>query len=569
MKILFLTNAHNGMSQRAFVELVRRGHDVSVEFALSDRVMREAVELAEPDLILCPILTKRIPVDICVKHKCFIVHPGIRGDRGASSLDWAILNGVDEWGVTIIEAVEEMDAGDVWAWRTFATRDCSKSSLYRVEVTDAAIAAILEAVDKFERGEAPTPLDYDDPEVVGCERPNIKLRQRRVDWSAPTSEVLRALWAADSQPGMPDELFGQRVLLAGIHEEDQLRGAPGEILATRNGAICRATKDGAVWITHVKRRRDPVTGQRHFKRPAAEVFADELGGVAEVPISLDDAAARPGTWSELRYAEQDDVGYLSFEFYGGAMDTRQCERLREAVVHARSRQTRVLVVQGGIDFWSNGIHLLAIEDAESPADESWRNINAMDDVVQELLDIDDRLVISALHGNAGAGGVILALAADRVWIRDGVVLNPHYKSMGGLYGSEYWTYLLPRRVGEDRAIELTEGLLPLGSADARALALVDAVLPGVHGEFFANVRTKATKLARNPEYEAMLARKRERRAADEQHKPLAAYRAEELEHMRRNFYGNDRSYHHARRAFAYGTKPEATPPHLARHRVTR
>ena len=47
--------------------------------------------------------------------------------------------------------------------------------------------------------------------------------------------------------------------------------------------------------------------------------------------------------------------------------------------------------------------------------------------------------------------MFLALAADEVWAGDNVVLNPHYKDMGNLYGSEYWTYLLPRRAGEDNA----------------------------------------------------------------------------------------------------------------------
>jgi hypothetical protein len=36
-------------------------------------------------------------------------------------------------------------------------------------------------------------------------------------------------------------------------------------------------------------------------------------------------------------------------------------------------------------------------------------------------------VIAGLRGNAGAGGAMLALAADRVYARQGVVLNPHYK----------------------------------------------------------------------------------------------------------------------------------------------
>ena len=64
-------------------------------------------------------------------------------------------------------------------------------------------------------------------------------------------------------------------------------------------------------------------------------------------------------------------------------------------------------------------------------------------------------VIAGLRGNAGAGGAMLALAADHVYARSGVVLNPHYRSMGDLYGSEYWTYTLPRRVRQRRALELT------------------------------------------------------------------------------------------------------------------
>lgn len=566
VKILFLTSSHNGLSQRALVELRRRGHEVTVELALSDDVMREAVALARPDLIVCPLLTKRIPQDIWSACVCLVVHPGIRGDRGANSLDWAILDGADVWGVTILQATEEMDAGDIWAWETFPTRPCSKSSMYRIEVTDAAIKAVLDAVDKFERGVAPTPLDYEDPSVIGCKRSNLKLEERTVDWNASTRDVLRRLWAADSQPGMPDEILGQRVLMAGIHEEDLLRGPPGRILATRNGAICRATGDGAVWITRLKRRREPSSRQIFFKRPAAEVLAEHLGDVPEIPIGLEEAAARPRTLSELRYEEHGSVGYLQFEFYGGAMDTTQCERLRDAIHWARSRPTRVLVLMGGAEFWSNGIHLLEIEAASSPEDESWRNINAMNDAVREILDIDDRLVISALHGNAGAGGVILALAADHVWVREGVVLNPHYQGMGGLYGSEYWTYLLPRRVGADRAQALTEELLPIDATDAHKINLVDVVVPGAHEQFHAQVRAAAEKLASNPELPAMLARKNELRQRDEQTKPLARYREEELEHMRRNFYGDDRAYHDARVSFAYQAKPDRTPAHIALHR---
>ena len=88
-----------------------------------------------------------------------------------------------------------------------------------------------------------------------------------------------------------------------------------------------------------------------------------------------------------------------------------------------------------------------IEAAASPADESWRNINAMDDLTLTLI---------AGHRTASWSRRCRAMPAPAacswrwpptsVWARRGVVLNPHYKNMGNLYGSEYWTYLLPRRL---------------------------------------------------------------------------------------------------------------------------
>ena len=148
------------------------------------------------------------------------------------------------------------------------------------------------------------------------------------------------------------------------------------------------------------------------------------------------------------------------------MSTSQCTRLRDAFLHARSRPTRVIVLLGGADFWSNGIDLNMIEASADPAAESWRNINAIDDLIFEILNTMSHLVIAGLRGNAGAGGAMLALAADRVYARSGVVLNPHYRSMGDLYGSEYWTYTLPRRVGQTRALELTQSCQPIGTRAA-------------------------------------------------------------------------------------------------------
>ena len=223
------------------------------------------------------------------------------------------------------------------------------------------------------------------------------------------------------------------------------------------------------------------------------------------------------------------------------------------------------MLAGGPDFWSNGLHLNVIEASDQPAEESWRNINAIDDFVLALLTTDTHLTVAALQGNAGAGGVFIALAADRVLARSGIVLNPHYKGMGNLYGSEYWTYLLPKRVGADGARAITEGRMPMGTREALQRGLIDRHYGASPSDFLARAIDESRSLARG-DFEAHLAAKRKSREADEASKPLAAYRAEELERMKLNFFGFDSSYHVARHNFVRKVPKARTPSYLARHR---
>jgi putative two-component system hydrogenase maturation factor HypX/HoxX len=203
---------------------------------------------------------------------------------------------------------------------------------------------------------------------------------------------------------------------------------------------------------------------------------------------------------------------------------------------------------------------------DSAADASWRNINAMDDVALELLTLTDRITVAALHGNAGAGGCFLALAADLVWAHAGVVLNPHYKNMGNLYGSEYWTYSLPQRIGEPASRALMQQRLPLGALEAVTQGLLDACFGMGASDFGGQVLERALALAAAHNLAQQLQTKQTQRVLDEAHKPLATYRTEELQRMNRNFYGFDPSYHIARHHFVY-RKPQAwTPRHLALHR---
>jgi len=564
MRILLLSSAYNSLTQNVHVELKALGHGLGVSVGTTGDAMREAVALFDPDLVLCPMLVQVIPRDIWERYTCLVLHPGIVGDRGVNSLDWAILNDEQAWGVTVVQAAEHVDSGPLWSTYEFPMRAASKSSLYRDEVTRAAVKAMLVAVRRFESGLfVPAPLDYSKAGVRGRYRPMIKAAERQIDWSTDAvATILRKVRSGDGAPGVLDDIGGVPVYLYGAHEEGALIGRPGQIIAQRHGAICRATVDGAVWISHLKKkskRRD-----EHFKLPAAMVVQDQLAGIPEITIPIH-AVTATATFRDIWYEERNDVGYLHFRFYNGAMATDQCQRLEQAMLYARQRPTKVIVLFGGQDFWSNGIHLNLIEAAADPAEESWCNINAMNDFVLSLLTATDQLTVAALYGSAGAGGVMMALGADRVLAREGIVLNPHYKGMGGLYGSEYWTYSLPQRVGAELAERLTEQCLPISVQESKALGLIDDIIiqddlgSDRAGRFEEQIERIAVSLARSDRFDAMLARKREERSADERIKPLESYRLEELAAMKENFWGEDPSYHLARSAFV---RKQPRPTHL-------
>ncbi len=550
MKILFLTTAFNGMAQRLWLELDRLNHLVAVQTDESVEEMERAVEDFQPDLIVAPYLKSKIPESIWKKHLCLIVHPGIVGDRGASSLEWAILKGEEEWGVTILQAVEKMDAGPVWACRTFPLRAVSKAETYRCEVTQAATAALLDALQKLESGTF-RPLSANEFPAArkGKWNPKIKQKDLAFSWKDQTEDIYTKIRAADSDPGVLVQLNDKSYLAYGAQKEHSLKGVPGEILAQKDLAICVATADAAIWIRQLKRAE-----AQGIKLPAMLVLKELQNHIPQANEKV--------SYREIDCRIEGEIAYLSFDFYNGAMSTGQCERLRHAFIQAKQNEkVKIIVLTGGRDFWSNGIHLNCIEAAENPADESWANIQAMDDLILEIIQSTDHYIISALRGNAGAGGVALALAADKVLARKGIVINPHTKNMG-LYGSEYWTYLLPKRIGKEKALQFTEECLPWGTEIAKEIGLIDDYYGQTPEEFLSFVKQEAQKIAGLSWFDKLIKAKKFQRLRDERYKPLAKYREEELREMHRNFYENNRGYHEKRRAFVHKTAQIHLPENL-------
>jgi putative two-component system hydrogenase maturation factor HypX/HoxX len=520
-------------------------HEVSVQYAISSEAMMQSVEEFAPDIVFCPYLKKYLPKEIFLNTPTFILHPGIRGDRGHNSLDHAIREEKKEWGVVILRANEELDGGDIFAEIRFVMRGTYKASIYRNEVARAASKALKELLANLTNKDfKPT------PQLKSEMHHYLSQQDRAIDWEKETTkEIIKKIYMSDSYPGVKDEFLGLECYLFGAWQEESLRGAPKEIIAKRDGAICVGTVDGAIWISHMQELG-------RFKLPSTYTLKEKIKGVKEVRIPLISEVGDI-TFHEISSKVIDDVGYLYFNFHNGAMHSEQCIRLKYAFDYLKE-SCKVIVLMGGEDFFSNGIHLNILQDSKKQGEDGWSNINAMNDVVKSILFADEVITIASLHRNAGAGGVFLALACDFVVAQEGVVLNPHYKTLG-LSGSEYHTFSLAKRVGEKKAGKLLDECLPISANSALKIGMLDKVFE--NNDYFEFLNEFAQNLCEDKEiYSDFLYEKEE--YLSQNVSMIEQKKEEELKIMHPEFWDEDSSFHKLRYDFVYKVCSIETPQRL-------
>jgi len=125
----------------------------------------------------------------------------------------------------------------------------------------------------------------------------------------------------------------------------------------------------------------------------------------------------------------------------------------------------------------------------------------------------------------------------------------------GLFGSEYWTYTLPKRIGYDKALELIENCRILSTQEAKHIGLIDVTLPDYFAAFDTKVKTMAEALAQHKNYDKILKSKIQRRNQDEFLKPLQYYREEEQRRMKEEFFESEALYHLIRKQLVYSKHP--------------
>ena len=196
-------------------------------------------------------------------HGMLGVHPSLLPRyRGAAPINWALLNGETETGLTIFRLNEQLDAGEIISQRrvAIAPDECAETLTQRLAIVGAQeLARALETIALSRVTYTP----QDDAQATFA--PKLTKEQGRIDWRQPAVVIERLVRATIPWPGAttrwqdaPLKVWRVKVDALGA---SRASAAPGTVVHVTPDAVSVAAGTGAVVLQEVQppgRRRMPI-----------------------------------------------------------------------------------------------------------------------------------------------------------------------------------------------------------------------------------------------------------------------------------------------------------------------
>ncbi|MBD5170168.1 MAG: methionyl-tRNA formyltransferase [Oscillibacter sp.] len=210
-----------------------------------DEAVLEELRALEPDVIVVAAYGKLLPqalLDI-PRIATINVHSSLLPQyRGAAPINWAVLNGDAETGVTIQYMAAELDAGDILlAKKTSIDPEEDASQLYD-RLAELGGEAASEALALLEQGNAPRI-----PQVYGPQYQYASMLSREMsplDWGKSAQTLVNQIRGLIPWPCATTDVAGTRWKVFRAHVGDATGKAPGTILSAGKAGIAVACGDG-------------------------------------------------------------------------------------------------------------------------------------------------------------------------------------------------------------------------------------------------------------------------------------------------------------------------------------
>ena len=217
-----------------------------------DDAVYEELKALDPDVIAVVAYGKILPqrvLDIPAKG-CVNIHASILPElRGSGPVQWAILNGMDETGVTAMYMAAQMDAGDIIEIRKTPIDPYENAQSLLDRLASIGGELLCDTLTAMEKGTV-TRTPQDESKVTFA--PMLSKELCPIDWSKTQRQILDHVRGLDPWPVATTTIEGKRFKIYAVRPVDRsTTEAPGTFLAVTKEGLEVACGEGKVMVITV------------------------------------------------------------------------------------------------------------------------------------------------------------------------------------------------------------------------------------------------------------------------------------------------------------------------------
>lgn len=169
--------------------------------------------------------------------------------RGSSPIQWAVINGEEETGVTIMQMDEGLDTGDILYQKTLKLepKETGESLFERLAVLGAE--AIVEALPLLEEGKL-TPIPQKEEEATKTVM--LKKAMGEIDWTKSAVEIERLVRGLNSWPSAYTYMDGKQLKIWDADVDKEADVKPGEVAFVEKQRFAVGCGEGILWINSLQ-----------------------------------------------------------------------------------------------------------------------------------------------------------------------------------------------------------------------------------------------------------------------------------------------------------------------------
>ena len=246
--------------------------------SIKDPAFFETLKETAPDIIVTAAYGQLLPSSVLEfpRYGCLNVHASLLPKyRGAAPIQWAVLNGEEKTGITIILMKKKLDAGDILlAGETNILEDEDAEQLSE-RLSELAGTILIRAVEGHVRGDI-QPQAQD--ERLHTYAPRLKKTDGLISWDRTAVEIERQVRGLKPWPGAFTEWNGKGMKIHRAKAFDlNLSGVPGQVVKGSQQGLWVQTGGGILQISEIQLENKAKIDAAAFLQGHAGIIGETLG----------------------------------------------------------------------------------------------------------------------------------------------------------------------------------------------------------------------------------------------------------------------------------------------------